>query len=339
VTRVVDECAAIALAILAHDVARRFADDPLGTLRDDLELTVRAVDTLNESRADGGACDGISYLGDGVILYRQTGNRRENFTLAHELGHWLVDKADAVYDRLAQFDDAVKMLETVCDRIARLLLLSDDTVSGILGTSAVEASHVMALYRATSASVHACTIALKDRLPGLGAVVVIDRATEALMYSSVRPDDAYGWPSVYPWPGQDIPVGHPLRNVQLDGILRQRTFWQTSWGTRDDFYVDAVGYPTRIVAVFSAEDLWQAEWFHPAVTRQFDQRPKLEIRCCAQVHRVRGWPCSDCGEGYCPRCGNCRCARQAAAEVLCAGSCYMKYLPRLLINGLCEECR
>lgn len=338
-TRVVEECAAIALAMLPHDVAQRFADNPSLTLRDDLKLTVRAVGALNESRAGGGACDGISYLDDGVILYRQTGNRRENFSLAHELGHWLVDKADAVYDRLAQFDDAAKMLETVCDRIARLLLLPDDVVSGILGTTAVEANHVMALYHATSASVHACTIALKDRLPGLGAVVVIDRATGKVIYSSVRPDDAYGWPTVYPWPGQDIPVGHPLRNVQLDGTLRQRTFWQAPWSARDDFYVDAAGYPTRIIAVFSAEDLWRAERFHPAVTRQFDQRPELEVRCCGQVHRFRGWPCANCGEGYCLKCGNCRCARQVAAEVLCAGSCYMRYLPHLLVDGLCEECR
>lgn len=120
-TRIVDECAAIALAGLADDVAARFADDPLGTLRDDLNLTVRAVGHLDDSRADGGVCDGVSYLSDGVVLYRTTGNRRENFTLAHELGHWLVDQADDVYDRLADLDDAAKLLEAVCDQIARLL--------------------------------------------------------------------------------------------------------------------------------------------------------------------------------------------------------------------------
>lgn len=338
-TRVIEECAAIALATLADDIAQRFADDPVGTLRDDLKLTVQAVDHLNDSRTDGGACDGISYLSDGIILYRRTGNRRENFTLAHELGHWLVDKADAVYDRLAQFDDAAKMLETVCDHIARLVLLPDDRVSGILSAAAVEANHVMGLHDATSASIHACTIALKDRLPGLGAVVVIDRATETVKYASIRPDDEHGWPTVYPWPGQAIPTGHPLRNVQPDGTLRRRTFWQTPWGTRYDFYVDAVGYATRIIAVFSADDLWQAERFHPAATREFDQRPQLEVRCCGQVHQVRGWPCSTCGEGYCAKCGNCRCTRQAAAEVLCAGSCFMQYLPHLLVNGLCEDCR
>jgi len=339
VTRAIEECAALALAALSDDAAQRFANDPEQSLRDDLGLTVQAVDHLEDSRTEGGTCDGISYLTDRVILYRRTGNRRENFTLAHELGHWLVDRTDAVYDTLAQYDDAAKMLESVCDRIARVLLLPDYRVTDILGSAPVEAAHVMALYEGTNASVHACTIALKDRLPGLGAVVVLDRAEETVRYASIRPDDERGWPVVHPWPGQSLPAGHPLRSVRPGGTLRQRTFWENQWGKRDDFYVDAIGYSNQIIAVFSDDDPWQAEKFHPKSTREFDQRPTLEIRCCGQVRTIRGWPCPDCGEGFCPICGNCRCGRHAAVEVLCAGSCYLKYLPHLLVNGLCEECR
>ncbi|QZY27787.1 ImmA/IrrE family metallo-endopeptidase [Nocardioides coralli] len=172
-TRIVDDCAAIALAGLADDIATHFADDPLGTLRHDLNLTVRAVGHLDDSRADGGVCDGVSYLSDGVILYRTTGNRRENFTLAHELGHWLVDQADDVYDRLADLDDAAKLLESVCDQIARLLLLPDSRLASVVPSTVVEAKHVTDLYDATNASIHACVIALKDRLPNMGAVLVI----------------------------------------------------------------------------------------------------------------------------------------------------------------------
>lgn len=335
----VEECAAMALATLSDEIAQRFADDPLTVLCDELGMTVQAVTHLHDSRTDGGACDGISYLSDGVILYRRTGNRRENFTMAHELGHWLIDKVDAIYDRLAPLDDAAKVLETVCDRIARLLLLPNDRVASIISTSVIEAKHVMALYDATSASIHACTIALKDRLPGLGAVVVTDRAMETVKYATIQPDDEHGWPIVYPWPGQEIPTGHPLRNIQLGGTLRQRTFWTTPWGARDEFYVDAVAYSRLTIAVFSAADLWQTERFHPPLRHEFDRRPELEIRCCGQVHKVRGWPCATCGEGYCPKCGSCRCQRQAAAEVLCAGRCFIQYLPHLLVDGLCEDCR
>ncbi len=338
-TKVVEECAAIALAGLADDIASRFADDPLGTLREDLHLTVRAVGQLDASRSDGGVCDGVSYLSDGVVLYRSTGNRRENFTLAHEFGHWLVDKTDAIYDRLADLDDAAKVLESVCDRIARLLLLPDDRLASVLNAAAVEARHVTDLYDATNASIHACVIALKDRLPALGAVLVIRHGANEVLYASVRPDDVYGWPEVHPWPGQALPTAHPLRVIRPGGRLRQRTFWAMPWGARAEFYMDAVADSRRTIAVLSAEDLWQAERFHPTIKRDFDQRPELEVNCCGQLHKFRGWPCTTCGEGYCPTCGNCRCQKQMAAEVLCGGTCYMQYLPHLLVDGLCEDCR
>lgn len=339
-TKVVEACADLALAGLPDDVAGRFADDPFGTLRNDLKLTVRAVDHLDHARADGGACDGVSYLSDGVVLYRTTGNRRENFTLAHELGHWLVDQTDDVYDRLADLDDAAKLLESVCDRIARLLLLPDDRLARVVTSAVVEAKHVTDVYDATNASIHACVIALKDRLPALGAVLVLRQGDDEILYASVRPDDENGWPKVYPWPGQPLPPAHPLRNIRPGGSLRQRTFWTMPWGERADFYIDAIADSRRTIAILSSDDLWQAEQFHPATKRDFDARPELELSCCGQLHRFRGWPCATCGKGYCPTCGSCHCQKQAAAEVLCAGSCFMQYLPHLLDqDGLCEDCR
>ena len=212
-------------------------------------------------------------------------------------------------------------------------------MSSILAAGPIEARHIEDLYKATNASMPVCAIALAGRLPGLGAVVIIDREKQVVAYASVKPDDERGWPIVYPWPGQALPAGHPLRNLQVGRTLRRRTFWQNPWGAREDFYVNATAGMTRTVAVFSAIDLWQAEKFHPATSREFDRRPELEIRCCGRVRMVRGWPCSQCGEPFCPKCGKCRCERRSAAETLCAGGCGMQYLPHLLVNGLCEDCR
>lgn len=337
-TGIIEECAAIALAGLADGTARRFIDDPIDTLRDDLSLTVRAVDHLEGSRTDGGVCDGVSYLSDGVILYRRTGNRRENFTVAHELGHWLVDQSDDIYDRLAEQDDSAKLLESICDQIARRLLLPNERITSILNTASIEARHVLDLHRSSSASVHACVVALKDSLPGLGAVLVIEPGGESVRYASIRPHDQRGWPTVYPWPGQSVPSGHPLRNIQPGETLRQRTFWRMPWGTSAEFYMDAVADARLTVAIFSAEDLWQAEKFHPTDTREYDRRPTLETYCCGQTRTVRGWPCATCGEPYCPVCGNCPCQKRSEAEVVCGG-CFMSYLPHLLIKGRCEDCR
>jgi hypothetical protein len=129
-----EDCVDQAFSLVQPEVHARFADDPVGVLRFDFGLSVRAVEHLTEGRSDGGACDGVSFLRDGVILYAPTPlSRRENFTLAHELGHWLVENAPDVYDWLADQNDPGRLLETVCDRIAQRLLLPDSVVSAVVG--------------------------------------------------------------------------------------------------------------------------------------------------------------------------------------------------------------
>lgn len=106
-------CVERALSLLTDDVRARFTESPMAVLREDLKLTVRPAEHLSDARDDGGACDGVSFLQDGVILYAPTPwSRRENFTLAHELGHWLVDQAPDVYDWLADQDEPGRLLET-----------------------------------------------------------------------------------------------------------------------------------------------------------------------------------------------------------------------------------
>ena len=61
----------------------------------------------------------MSFLDDGVILYAPTTNsRRQNFTLAHELGHWIVEQTkDFRLD--CRPSDPPALLESVCDQIAQ----------------------------------------------------------------------------------------------------------------------------------------------------------------------------------------------------------------------------
>lgn len=334
----VDSCAQLALGQLPQGVAARFAASPETTLREALGLRVRPVDHLDDVREDGGLCDGVSYLSDGVILYRRTGNRRENFTLGHELGHWLVDQVDEIYDWLVEQPEPAKLLETVCDRIAQKLLLPAAFVAEVVGSGPVSARHVSALVEATRASRPACAIALASRLSGLGAVVIIDKVADQVEYASVQPDPEEGWPTVFPWPGQTVPPGHPLKRL-ADGVsLTRKSFWQTPWGKRADYYIDAVGDQRRVVAVFSAVDVWGAERLHIDAPREFDERPELQIRCCGQTRNVRGYPCADCGEPFCPSCQRCGCDRRAQSELTCS-NCFLAYQAHLVVDGLCEECR
>jgi len=328
------------LAQVAASIRDRFPSDPLGVIRDNLRLTAQPAQHLTGSRADGGACDGLSFLRDGVILFAPSlTSRRQNFTLAHELGHWLVSQSEAVFDWVGDQDNAPRVLETLCDRVAQRLLLPESSVDTVFrGREPVRAGHVLELYSASQASRPVCAIALARRLPGLGAVAIIDRATATVTCASVRPDPEAGWPVVFPWPGQQVPSGHPFVAMTSVMTFTRRSFWRDRWNRQDDFYIDAVLDGPRLVAVFSATDLWQAEALHLDGPREFDQRPTKEIRCCGETRVVRGWPCGTCSEPYCPKCSSCRCERQARREQACT-RCFLRYQPHLLIDGLCEDCR
>lgn len=333
------------IALLAPDVVERFPVDPLGTMEQGLGLRVQAADHLMEQRADGGACDGLSFLKDGVVLYAPTLNsKRENFTLAHEVGHWLVAQIPEIFDWLFEQHDANRLLETLCDRIAQHLLLGESTLAAAVGQGPLRAQSVVDLYQSSQASMPACAIALAARIPRLGAVLLADREynTDELVvsYASVHPHPTQGWPKVYPWPGQAVPSGHPIRTLKEGASVQRRTFWAMPWGDRADFYMDALAITgRRVVAVLAETDLWGAEVFHPPTTRQYDDRPEQSINCCGQVRAVRGYPCQICGQVFCPNCKKCRCDRQNDELVRCAGTCFLSYRPNLLENGLCEECR
>ncbi|MCM3662504.1 ImmA/IrrE family metallo-endopeptidase [Georgenia satyanarayanai] len=332
-------CVHQALSLLADDVRARFAQDPVVVLRDDLSLIVEPAEHLATTRDDGGACDGVSFLQDGVILYAPTPwSRRENFTLAHELGHWLAEEAPDVYDWVADQEEAGRLLETLCDRIAQRLLLPETEADRVIGSGPMRAQHVIDLYNATQASRPVCAIALAKRLPGLGAIAILDRDTGTVTHASVKPDPEEGWPVVFPWRGQQLSDSHPLLGMAPGASTARRLTWRTPWGAQADFYVDAVADERRIVAVFCASDLWDVERFHVPTDRDFDARPLLTGSCCGTVFERRGYPCPECGQPFCPRCGDCPCARDARCAVLCT-SCFLAFLPHLVSDGLCVDCR
>ncbi|MBO0596336.1 ImmA/IrrE family metallo-endopeptidase [Nesterenkonia sp. E16_7] len=334
-----DACVEQGVAQLSEDVRIRFAVNPIAVLREDVGLTVTAVEHLATHRDEGGACDGVSFLQDGVILYAPTpSSRRENFTLAHELGHWLAEQAPDVYDWIADQHDPGRLLETICDRIAQQILLPETTVRAVIGSGSIRAHHLIDIFHATQASRPVCAIALAQHLPGLGAIAIIDRFTRTVTHASVRPDPEQGWPSVFPWRDQELPESHPLLGLAPGEDAARRLPWRTPWGTQESFYVEAIADDKRIFAVFSDSDLWNIAEFHAPTQRDFDRRPLLTDSCCGTTFESRGYPCPDCGQPYCPRCGDCKCERLAKREVRC-GRCFMLFQPHLFVDGECVECR
>lgn len=336
---VLDDFVQRAINLLPKEVQDRFASDPLAVLRGPLAMEVTAVDHLASKRTDGGACDGLSFLEDGVILYAPTPHsRRQNFTLAHELGHWLAERTPGLYDWLADQNDAGKLLETLCDRIAQSLLLPPEKARDTVERGPVRARHLIDLYNSTLASRPVCAIALSKHLPGLGAVVVIDQDSSMVSHASINPDPESGWPAVFPWRGQQLLPSHPLAKLPNGSTLTRRLTWRTPWGTEADFYVDALAEKNRTIAVFLAHDLWNSEKFHPEFKRDFDARPLLNGYCCESPFERRGFPCSLCRQPYCPKCGDCQCERSARHEELCNG-CFLQFPRHLVDDGLCPDCR
>ncbi|MCL1900473.1 MAG: ImmA/IrrE family metallo-endopeptidase, partial [Promicromonosporaceae bacterium] len=128
-----------------------FAHNPFGALPH-LGFTARPVAALGDGvRSNGSSCHGMSFLDGGVIMYAPSPHsRRENFTVAHEVGHFLVAKQEDILDWLGDLSDPKRALETVCDRIASELLLPRMLIDQVTGGQAPLAEHVIALFEASN---------------------------------------------------------------------------------------------------------------------------------------------------------------------------------------------
>lgn len=313
--------------------------DPRNALEKHFGLKVTASAALvgAQTRGAHGQCDGLSFLNRGVILYAPSPfSRRENFTLIHELAHFLVSKNDAVLDWLADLTDGQLTEERLCDFVAQRLLLPEQLIDSVLAGAPPAAHHIMDLYEASAASEPVCAIALATRLPCQGAVFICDLGTRAVTSASIQALDE-GWPAAAPWPGRPVPGGHPLRAMDPGSSSRRRSWWETPWGAKTPFYVDAVAGERRIHAVLAANDLWNAETLHLDSPIDVDSRLSGTVFCCGQTRNVRGFPCTTCKQYFCPKCGRCRCTKPTSTESTCS-ICNLVVAKHRMRGTVCEDC-
>lgn len=306
-------------------------------MTDEFGLTLVPAAHLGEVRIGGGACSGVSFLEDKVVLYAPTASRRQNFTLAHETGHWLLSRTKGFLDWVADHETPAEAIETVCDLIAQRLLLPDESIVAVIGSDVVRARHVMEIYGSTMGSRQVCAIGLAQKLPGFGAVVIINRDTWEVEHASIHPDPEKGWPTVYPWSGQSLPEGSAFRQLATGENFSRLSMWRSPWNSQADFYVDGVADSQRLYLVFSETDLWDTTTGFVNRGVDFVSRPTQTIFCCGKSRTVTGFPCPKCHRSFCPKCGDCACDKRAANEGECA-SCHNRVLPHLLQDGLCEMC-
>jgi hypothetical protein len=325
----------IVATAVGSNLATALAVNPLGALNSH-GYRVAAVPELGETRGVGGWCDGMSFHQHGTLLYVPTDSRRQNFTILHEFAHGLVLADDDALDWLGEQDDPGEKLEQLCNEIASRLLLPDPVLDAVVGGGPLEAAHLKQLADTTAASEEVCAIALARRLPCAGMVLLTDRDRHEVVRAAVRGDLR-----VRPRPGEPVPDVHPLRRLAAGERLRVRSFWvPPGRGERQTLYLDAEGGRRRTYAVLAISDLWQIDDLHLGDRDEaVPDRPEAHRRCrCGFVGSVTGYPCPDCDQPFCPRCGDCDCARRNAMLVQCRG-CYLSVAARDILDGLCSECR
>lgn len=311
------------------------AADPIAGI-EGLGYTVVAEPALSSQRGAGGMCDGLSFAEHKTVMFAPTaGSKRENFTLLHEVAHILVENDDEVLVWLADRDDPEVEIERLCEEIAAALAVPEGLLDAVMGAGPLTADDLRRLVGRAAASGPACAIALSSRLSS-GAVVIIDRASDRVVHSSLCGDDL----TIYPWKGNDLPAGHTLRILEPDSGTTVKSYWENDWGQRQTLYLSAVATEKRIYAVFSVTDLWGVDRFHGGQAQpERTKAPRKAVQChCGYGGETTGWPCGVCDRPYCPRCGDCDCQRRDRVHALCT-ACFCTAPPSDLIDGVCSNCR
>ena len=235
------------LAAIPAEAKRDLADSPEVGIQRHFSLTIEAAPSF-ASRGNGGWCDGSSITDSGIILYRPTNSRRENFTLLHELAHHLIANDEACLNWLADRPESLRELEQLCDCLAAALLIPRQLIDTALAGRPPSATTLDKLYGSSQGSRSACAVALAQRLPCDGFVALVDTTTSSIFFSArARDTRPYGWK------GDAVPAGHPLRVAPV--AEKAVTWWPYPEGEHRQFYLSAMAEGDLIYAVFAENDL------------------------------------------------------------------------------------
>lgn len=151
------------------------ADDPFGTLQSRADINVAVQESL------GNACHVDARYDDRytppVIHVRQSRTeRRNNFSILHELAHHAQANSDA-WAKVAyelRPDLRAQLKEKVADSVAAILLLPDDLVDECIGAErGVSAKGIREMYERSQASISACLVRSLD-IPGERVIMLAD---------------------------------------------------------------------------------------------------------------------------------------------------------------------
>lgn len=325
----------IALALIGELVDTGYqledlAEDPFGTLQRRTDIEVVAEDTL------GNACHVDARYDDRytppVIHVRQSRTeRRNNFSILHELAHHIQANSDTWADLAYSLrsDLRSRLKEQVADSIAANLLLPDELVDECIGDSVgVSAKGVRLLYERSQASISACLVRSLDR-PGERVVMLADH--DGNLYFSGTSDGGLIQPSknkaqtdlrtlfkrtidndentanMAASVGFEYLSGATYTNIRYEGALIDLNLIVTATRANNEFHA------------------WGAGERHTGsiCLHEFD--------IASSTGR-----CSACSEHLCPKCGQCTCPDRTTY----CSSCFLALSKVLASTGAstCDEC-
>ncbi|PRZ34783.1 hypothetical protein CLV47_12315 [Antricoccus suffuscus] len=300
----------------------------LGVLQTDPRAGVNAIaeiTVVERERLPAASCGGGYYDGDlGIIYIHPAGNRRDNFTILHELAHHMQQThPEWGYVLLDLSKDARrKMEENVCNAIAARILLTDLQPADETNVDVSPAAVMADLHERSAASPsavlqHIATI-MEHRskwilaVSGLDGTVMHSRATYGENYPPAR--------------GRAQPGFAALAEEARTGLVRRRFTEGVHYDKNlrlQDMYahaaLDSTGRCVFIaltpVARFGYGKLEAATYLcgNPGCERDeyaLDREPIL---------------CDVCGEPKCPSCRQCECPNQRRSDV--CGKCSLTISP------------
>lgn len=313
---------------LGEELLLRLAADPFTTIETGFGLTVELTDDVPEEPS---SVAGHYYPQDNrIVVERALSPARTRFTAIHELGHYLIRGHDDVALELKGPPRRWALEEAICDSFAGRVLIPDELVEEVIPGTGPTASDVVELWRAAvTASRAAAAVRAAEKLGAPGHVMIA--TTDGIaQFTATRGIDYIVAPGSQQHHGVVRRAGR-LGHAQGDDHVTYRT------GTAsEEFHVDAVRVDDYVFAVFTKG---RASWvrLHVLQDRQFGPE---EAVCPDCDHNFEAWSKHpDCGEPLCPACGRCGCHRRRLTQEEMCSNCFKLVAVRLLVNGLCDDCR
>ena len=315
------------IVTIDQDRLPHLAEDPLSVIPELYGLKLKLV-----PETDDCPLHGTYFAGTRSMTVAKTASRgRVRFSALHELGHHLIDVAGMRLD-LEDFEEPGQVEEAVCDEFAAAILLPDEMVDEHIPETGPTAADVIALWEASHASRAAACVAASRRLLSPGYVMLCNLGATALFTAAhrtrfgVRADTPQGPDSI---PAKAARNGSTYRG---EGVL---TF--PSGSQSPTVQGDAAVSGDYVFCVFITT---KAPWkkLNLIAEKKAKRAPKPCPRCEEPFVHWDNMICKRCGEHRCPHCGDCGCPNVAPEEATCQ-NCFLTKSARLIVDGVCTDCR